>query len=83
MAASRVTVVVADSGDWSALFLGDELIDENHSISTWAWLDLLNELGVEVERIWDVPFEDLNLGRCGESLAAFKEEVAEWLVSRT
>jgi hypothetical protein len=42
-----IRVLVGD--DWSRLYLNDEMIYENHSISDHAWLKLCERLGAETE----------------------------------
>lgn len=54
MSKPYIELITCESGDWSALRIncGDDFNYEGHSIPDDVWIDLLKELGFEVERKW-------------------------------
>ena len=39
---SKLTYVSSSHGDWSGIYIDNELDYEGHSIPVWVWLDLFN-----------------------------------------
>lgn len=53
--ARKVTWLAVD--DWTAIYVDGQLIGEQgHSLSPWTWIEVLQELGAEVE---DLRYEDI------------------------
>lgn len=60
MAGRKVTWVAVD--DWHALYVdGKQVGEQGHSVSPWTWIEVLSELGAEVE--------DLRYSEVAEKLA--------------
>jgi len=39
---SKLTYVSSSNGDWSGIYIDNQLDYEGHSIPVWVWLDLFN-----------------------------------------
>jgi hypothetical protein len=48
----KFTIVTCESGDWEGVYLGDELIEQGHSVPLWMALEHLAKKGkLSYERI--------------------------------
>lgn len=55
---SKLTYVSSSNGDWSAIYIDNQLDYESHSIPVWVWIDLFNLNSIteavqfEVDGVW-------------------------------
>lgn len=45
------TVTIVELDDWTQVFINDEMVRENHRMYNSDWIEILQELGIEVETI--------------------------------
>lgn len=69
-----ITRITDYGGDWEAIYFGDKLIDQNHSVNLWEVIELIYGEGVPINSLKEYEVEMEQFGRCDDSLSQFKKE---------
>lgn len=64
MSKPLIELITNEGGDWEVLRLDAETQWENHSLSIWDWIELLETLGYKVEKR-EISDEDMESGNLG------------------
>jgi len=75
---SKLVYVLSSHGDWSGIYIDNQLDYEGHSIPVWVWLDLFNLSGVTEAVQFEVDGEWLE--SCGNFPEFFSDIPKERLV---
>ena len=74
----KVIVVNSSHGDWSGIYLDNELWTEHHSLDTQDWAELINNHHLESVDVKEVDGDWLE--ECGNLPQRYQDIPIEWFV---